>query len=126
MNAFITALAGLCSEHPLDEKRLVAPSRRIGNQWLDTAARAGHPALNVRVETLRSLAVELAAPALANASLEVAPRRAELILIDSVLRSLLPEKLTYVRAAGPPPGRRGRAAATPARRRGSAASRRAR
>ena len=69
MNTFIAALAGLCASRPLDEKRLVAPSRRVGNQWLDAAARAGRPMLNVRVETLRSLAVDLAAPALASGCL---------------------------------------------------------
>jgi ATP-dependent helicase/nuclease subunit B len=104
MNAFITALGGLCAAQPLDEKRLVAPSRRVGNQWLEAAARAGHPALNVRVETLRSLAVELAAPELAGARLAVAPRRAEQILVDRALRTLLPEKLGYLRTAAPGAG----------------------
>ena len=61
MNAFTASLAGLCASRPLDEKRLIAPSRRVGNQWLEAAARAGQPVLNVRVETLRSLAVGLAA-----------------------------------------------------------------
>jgi ATP-dependent helicase/nuclease subunit B len=104
MNVFIAALAGLCAGQPLAEKRLIAPSRRVGNQWLDVVARAGRAVLNVRVETLRSLAVELAAPALAQAGRAVAPRRAELILTDRALRTLLPEKLTYLRAAAPGAG----------------------
>ena len=105
MNTFITALAGLCASRPLDEKRLIAPSRRVGNQWLDAAARAGQPALNVRLETLRSLAVELAAPALASGGLTVAPRRAEQLLIDRVLRALLREgRLRYLSRARPGAG----------------------
>ena len=105
MNTFIAALAGLCASRPLDEKRLVAPSRRVGNQWLDAAARAGQPVLNVRVETLRSLAVDLAAPALARGGLTVAPRRAEQLLVDRVLRTLLREgKLPYLSRAKPGAG----------------------
>ena len=105
MNTFIAALAGLCAARPLDEKRLVAPSRRVGNQWLDAAARAGQPVLNVRVETLRSLAVDLAAPALAGGGLTVAPRRAEQLLVDRVLRTLLREgKLPYLSRAKPGAG----------------------
>jgi ATP-dependent helicase/nuclease subunit B len=100
MNTFIAALADLCAAHPLAEKRLVAPSRRVGNQWLDAAARAGRPVLNVRVETLRSLAVELAAPALAGSALAVAPNRAEHLLMDRVVRSLVRDgKLAYLRTA---------------------------
>ena len=105
MNTFIAALAGLCASRPLDEKRLVAPSRRVGNQWLDAAARAGRPMLNVRVETLRSLAVDLAAPALASGGLTVAPHRAEHLLIDRALRTLLREgKLPYLSRAKPGAG----------------------
>ena len=105
MNTFVAALVGLSAAHPLDEKRLVAPSRRVGNQWLDAAARAGHPVLNVRVETLRSLAVDLAAPALAAGGLAVAPRRAELLLVDRLLQTLLREgKLHYLCTAAPGDG----------------------
>ena len=103
-NAFISALRGQCAGRALDEKRLVAPTRRVGNQWLDALARAGQPALNVRVETLRSLAVELAAPQLAAAGLGVAPQRAELLLVDRLLRSLPPGSLRYLGTAAPGAG----------------------
>ncbi|HEY5998231.1 MAG TPA: hypothetical protein VI078_02900, partial [bacterium] len=104
MNAFVSALAGLCAQRRFEEKRLIAPSRRVGNQWLEAAARAGAPALNVRVETLRSFAVGLAAPALAREGLAVAPRRAEELLVDRLLRELLPARLRYLRSAAPGPG----------------------
>lgn len=105
MNTFIAALAGLCASHPLDEKRLVAPSRRVGHQWLAAAARAGQPLLNVRVETLSSLAFGLAAPALADGGLSSAPPRAVQLLIDRTLRTLLREgKLSYLSRAKPGAG----------------------
>ena len=105
MNTFITALAGVCASRLLEEKRLVAPSRRVGNQWLDAVARAGQPVLNSRVETLRALAVGLAAPALASGGLTVAPRRAEQILADRVLRTQLREgRLPYLGRAKPGAG----------------------
>jgi ATP-dependent helicase/nuclease subunit B len=105
MNTFVAALAALCASRPLDEKRLVAPSRRVGNQWLDAAARAGRPVLNARVETLRSLAVDLAAPALAAGGLTVAPHRAEHLLVDRALRTLLRDgSLLYLSRARPGAG----------------------
>ena len=57
-----SALKDVCRDRLLDEKWLLAPSRRIGHQWLDVVARAGQPAVNVRIKTIRSLALELAAP----------------------------------------------------------------
>jgi len=104
MNAFVAALAELCATRRFEEKRLIAPSRRVGNQWLDAAARAGRPVLNARVETLFSLAVNLAASLLARDGLSVAPRRAELLLADRTLRTLLPQRLGYLSSPPPVPG----------------------
>ena len=60
----IRALARACREHVLAEKWLIAPSNRVGFQWLDAVAMAGQPVLNVRPKTLRHLALELASPEL--------------------------------------------------------------
>lgn len=57
------ALASACARAPLAEKWLLCPSRRIGQQWLDTLARAGHPGVNVRLHTLASFALAVAGPA---------------------------------------------------------------
>ncbi len=46
----------------LDETWLIAPSRRVGIQWLDAVAMSGRPVVNFRVKTLRGLALEMAAP----------------------------------------------------------------
>jgi ATP-dependent helicase/nuclease subunit B len=94
-NDFIRSLAAFAGEHLLAEKILVAPSRRVGNQWLDQVARLRGGVLNVRVATLRSLAVELSAPLLAAEGLRVAPHRAELLLAGRVLRSFGPDGPPY-------------------------------
>ena len=52
----IDELARVCGEQPLVEKVLVAPSLPIGHQLLERLAREGHPWMNLRVETVRTLA----------------------------------------------------------------------
>lgn len=64
---------------------LVAPSRRVGNQWLETLARTGRPIANVHVTTLSALAYDIVAPALAAASIQLAPRRAKVLTIEHLL-----------------------------------------
>jgi hypothetical protein len=65
VNTLVSSLAGICRAHVIDEKWLIAPSRRVAHQWLDQVTRAGVPVVNVRVETTRSLAIRLLAPQLA-------------------------------------------------------------
>jgi ATP-dependent helicase/nuclease subunit B len=104
MNTFTRGLADLCAQQPAAEKRLLAPSRRVGLQWLDRAALAGRPSLACRVETLRSLALDLAAPALAAAGLALVPRHAAHLLADAALAGLRPGRLRYLGAAAPGAG----------------------
>lgn len=66
LGTFVNALGEQCRAVPLTEKWVIAPSYRVGYQWLDQLARSGQPILNARVKTLRSLAVDLAGPALAS------------------------------------------------------------
>ena len=65
LNKFIAGLSLIFSERLLTPKLLVAPSMRVGQQWLDAAARAGAPVINARAKTLSRLALDLAAPAMA-------------------------------------------------------------
>ncbi|MHC4969037.1 MAG: PD-(D/E)XK nuclease family protein [Planctomycetota bacterium] len=60
-SVLIEQLADVCASHLLDEKWLVAPSRRIAHQWLDQVSRSVGPVVNVRVKTMRSLALDLLA-----------------------------------------------------------------
>jgi len=89
-NGFSRVLAEISADCPVAEKRLLSPSRRVGHQWLYRLARAGTPCLNWRVETLRSIAVELAAPAMARAGVTVASRPAATMLAGEVLATQSP------------------------------------
>jgi len=82
MNRLIRSLARVCRENVLGEKWLVAPSYRTGNQWLETVARSGTPIVNVRVKTLRSLAVTLAGPEMVKQGVELLHHEAGPILAD--------------------------------------------
>jgi ATP-dependent helicase/nuclease subunit A len=64
---------------------LVAPSRRIARQWLDTIALSGTPVFNVRATTPGALCYDLAAARLATEGWRVASPRAALVLVEKVL-----------------------------------------
>jgi hypothetical protein len=85
LNTFCAALARVCREQVLAEKWLLAPSIRVGVQWLDAVARAGQPVLNVRVMTPRQLAWSLAAPELSKEGLAVLGRRRADMLVSRLL-----------------------------------------
>jgi ATP-dependent helicase/nuclease subunit B len=60
-NRFVQALAKYCGTQVLTEKWVLAPSLRVGHQWLESVARQGRPVLNAHVKSLQNLALELAA-----------------------------------------------------------------
>jgi ATP-dependent helicase/nuclease subunit A len=64
---------------------LVAPSRRVGNEWIETLSRTGRPTANIHVTTLSALAYDIVAESLAQASLTLAPRRARLVAVEKLL-----------------------------------------
>jgi ATP-dependent helicase/nuclease subunit B len=88
MNVFTMGLATVCRKHFLDEKWLVAPSLRIGHQWLDAVARSGQPWCNVRVKTLKVLALDLSAPAMAAKGQSLLSDRGGTVLVDRVWKKL--------------------------------------
>ncbi len=71
INRLVQNLRDLCADRVLNEKWLIAPSRRVGMQWLDAVARSGQPVLNFRVKTLPALALELASQAMVDRGLEL-------------------------------------------------------
>ena len=81
LNTFTRSLGDACRENVLGEKWLVVPSLRVGIQWLDTVTRSGQPVVNVRVKTIRHLALELAGPEMGMRRLEfLSGTRAEVIV----------------------------------------------
>ncbi len=89
INRLAESVGDLCARHVVEEKQLLAPSRRVGFQWLDVVTRAGQPVLNARVKTLAALALELAAPEMERRGLSfIHGVRAEL-LVDTLLARAL-------------------------------------
>ncbi len=102
-NRLTTRLASLCEARPLDEKWLLAPSRRVGMQWLDTVARSGQPVLNFRVKTVRGFALELALPIMETEGVELLRGMRSEVLVDRVFGRLAAGAAAYLGALQPGP-----------------------
>ena len=63
--AFLLPTAETCQQHLLKHKWLLAPSRRVGNQWKDQINLAGTNTVNLHTQTLKSIVMELIAGELA-------------------------------------------------------------
>ncbi len=101
MNTLASELATVCRDHLLSEKWLIAPSRRVGHQWLNSLALGGESAVNVHIKTLRSMAVDLASPVMLERQATLVSPQGALFLMDRVLRRLPKGRLKYLeRAAG--------------------------
>jgi hypothetical protein len=88
LNRLADALTQVCHAHVLAEKWLIAPSLRVGYQWLDSVAFGGQPVLNARVNTLKGLAIDLASPVLAERNLTVASARCGAMVVDRIIGQL--------------------------------------
>jgi hypothetical protein len=99
MNTLAKDLATVCREHLLREKWLIAPSRRVGHQWLDSLALGGESAVNVHIKTLRSMAVDLASPVMVEQQATLISPQGTLFLMDRVLRRLPKGRLKYLSSA---------------------------
>src|SRR5690242_8001468 len=100
MNQLTDALVEACRRHLLHEKWLLAPSLRIGQQWVETLTRCGHSACNLHIKTLQIAALSLAQPEMERQGLRLlSPRGAELLL-DQTFRRLR-DKFHYLAALRP-------------------------
>ncbi len=61
MNQILDCLTDLCKNRKFHEKWLIAPSLRIGRQWLDSLTLFGANPINFHLKTIRGLAFQLAA-----------------------------------------------------------------
>ncbi len=88
----IAALASACARRPLEEKVFVAPSLAVGHTLVERLAREGHPWMNLRVETIRTLALGLVGPELAREGLRLLSRAQALALVEQACGEFLKPK----------------------------------
>jgi ATP-dependent helicase/nuclease subunit A len=81
----VRSITAAIADKPRSPAWLIAPSRRIGRQWIDTIALGGMPVFNVRATTPRALCFDLAASSLAITGRGVASPRAAVVLLEKVL-----------------------------------------
>jgi ATP-dependent helicase/nuclease subunit B len=82
-------LAELCSTRLLDSKRLVCPSLRVGQQWIESLIRSGKSIVNLSPATLLGLMLEAIGPEMADEGLTYASPRMGELAIDAAW-SMLP------------------------------------
>lgn len=102
-NRLTRELAAVCRAKLLEEKWLIAPSLRVGYQWLERVAACGTPVVNARVMTVRSLAVRLAKHAIKRSDLKILPGSAGPIIVDRILARLTADE-SYILSQQPGPG----------------------
>jgi ATP-dependent helicase/nuclease subunit B len=85
----VQALGEVCHELPLEEKVLIASSRFVGHQLIESLARSGTPWIHLRVESVRSLAHAVAGPAIAEEGLTLLSRAQALALIEQACAETL-------------------------------------
>lgn len=85
----IDSLARICRERPLEEKVFVAPSLAIGHTLVERLAREGHPWMNLRVATARTIALDLVGPDLAREGLRLLSRAQALALVEQACAEFL-------------------------------------
>ena len=100
MNLFNTELAEHLQELPDQRKWLMAPSLRIGFQWLDTVTRSGQPVLNVRVKTLHRAAIDMVTPELDQTGKTYLGRLRAELLVSSIFSKLKEVGQGYFTALG--------------------------
>ena len=103
MSELLSRLATVCREHLLTEKILVVPSLAIGHQIADAVAQSGTPWVNLRVETMRTLADAVTGFELAREGVTVLSRAQALALIERACDRVL-DSSSYFAALADRPG----------------------
>ncbi len=100
----VEGLASVCREQLLEEKWLLAPSLRVGHQWLEAVTRSGQSIVNVHVKSLKTMALDLAAPDLLAKDVRLLAGNAGPVLVDRVFRKLQDQGLDYLGSLRPSGG----------------------
>jgi ATP-dependent helicase/nuclease subunit B len=98
LNGFLVEPALQCRKHLFHRKWVIAPSLRVGNQWLDTLARNGNSILNATIKTIKGAAVETAIGEIANSGRAVISNTALMVLTDVILQKLRQKSTRYLGA----------------------------
>ncbi len=105
-NIMTEALSRHCRSNVLGEKWLLSPSLRTGHQWLERVVRRGQPVANLHIKTIRSLAVDLAMPVLAERGLTILSSSGALLTALRALNSHQPSPGGYLDGMRGGPGLR--------------------
>lgn len=100
MSQLIDKIIQVCSDHPLAEKWLLAPTLRVGWQWIDAATKQGRPLVNVHCKTIQGAVLDAVTPHLVKHGLRFASRMHGVLLLESIWRRLDPAT-NYFRALEP-------------------------
>lgn len=101
--SLVSSLASICTDKPLREKILVVPSLAIGHQIGDAVAEAGTPWINLRPETIRTIADAIAGFQLAHEGLTVLSRAQALAIVERACDEVL-DSSSYFGALKDRPG----------------------
>src|SRR5688500_17198539 len=89
MSSVSAALSAACRQYPLREKIVIAPSLAVGHQIGDAIARGGTSWINLRFETVRTIADAIASLDIARRGLTVLSRAQSLALIERACDAVL-------------------------------------
>ena len=104
MNSLGIKLAQIVRDHLLCPKWLIAPSLRVGHQWVDAVARNGQPAVNLRINTVKGFALDLAGPEMAAKGASLIAADGAAILVDAIASRLLQGESAYLSNLQPSAG----------------------
>jgi RecB family exonuclease len=102
MTLALQRLTDACREHLVREKIVVAPSLAIGHQIADAIAQGGTSWVNLRIETVRSIADAVAGLDLAQRGLTVLSRAQALAFVERACDRALDESSYFAALAGRP------------------------
>ena len=104
MNQLQKALSVIFNTHRLKEKILIVPSFSQGHQITESLVKDGHSYINLRINTLSSLAHEIIALDLVKESITIFPETSILIIIEDLFTEIRGKKDSYFQNLEPREG----------------------
>jgi RecB family exonuclease len=95
LNRFVGELAKICRERLMEEKWLISPSLRVGHQWLDSLTFSRASVLNIRVKTLKGMALDAAAPEMSISGVGLISDAGSVVLVDRIIQELRKDPSRY-------------------------------